>query len=448
MDFDEAGDMPLANWSQQGSFECGSIPPIVEPDAGTQVCLGPIAREWIPWIAGAVDQLRNPSAWIVADDTAMYHTLRRVDTLMGLLFGGSGCEVPVMTRLDNCVLETSNDGGTTWTAVPGWADNFGQCVRDNVPPPIPPNPGADPIEQHACNLAGYLATEIIQLSMARMVSGITLMDPEVKIVRDIIDLLPGASLVLDTMTTSLSDFYNTVTGGTLSHYSDASTDGALWSAVTCAIYNAIRTVGYVNAANFAAVAVAIGAVSYAHAEVVNAIAFYFVQIGLPGIQALQVVGAIDTIDCTDCGGWCYEFDFTTAAGGWVTYTPGVTVWTNGVGFVGSFVVAQGGSEVAIFLTLPHDLFLTDCSVNFRLQDNQGIAFRGIDLNLDGVNVVEATGFPTVGDGAIVGHTFALGAIGDTIYVIARSTGGMSNAIFENVELRGTGPNPFGVTNCV
>src|SRR5579872_180285 len=141
MSYDRAWDMPTINWQQQGSFANGTIPPTVEPDAGTQIMLGPIAQEWMPWICGALDQLRNPSAWIVADDAAMYDTLRRVDTLLGLICGSrEGC-VPVQTRLNNCVLQTSIDGGVTWVDVPGWASGFGACVRQNMPPPIPPNPG-------------------------------------------------------------------------------------------------------------------------------------------------------------------------------------------------------------------------------------------------------------------------------------------------------------------
>lgn len=316
MEFDPAWDMPELNWKQRGSFEGGSIPSVVEPDAGTQVWLGPVAREQLPWVCGCLDQGRNPSSWIVADDSAMYETLRRWDTLLGLLCGNGGSEMPVMLRFEGCDLQTSIDGGTTWVTIPGWAENFSGCVRSNMPPPVPPNPNHDVVQQHACNIAGYIAHEIIQLSMARMVSGITFMDPEVKIVRDILDLLPGASLALDTLTTSISDFYNIVTGGTLSHYSDASTDGALWSAVTCAIYNVIKVSGYVTAANFAAVFVAINAVTYVHAEVVNAIAFYFATMGLPAVQAMQTVGAIDNIDCVGCGISCFQWDFANGAGPW------------------------------------------------------------------------------------------------------------------------------------
>ncbi len=450
MVFDPAGDMPQANWVQQGCYETGSIPPAAEPDAGTQVWLGPINRDYLPWICGMLDQGRNPSTWIVADDTAMYNILRKWDTLLGLICGNGGTEEPCMLRLQDCVLQSSSDGGTTWVPVTGWAENFGACVRQNMPPPIPPNPGADPIAQHACNLAGYLANEIILLSMSRMISGITLMDPEVKIARDIIDLLPGASLVLDTMTTSLSDFYNTVTGGDLTHYQDASTDSALWSDVTCAIYNAILSVGYVDASNFAATFAAINAVVYTHPEVVNAIAFYFAQIGLPGIQALQVVGAIDNIDCSGCGGWCFQWDFRVSAGPWSVPGGADGVYAPGVGFKGTYDAGAGATLMDIFLPISGSVNITAINLFF------------VSPNADaGATASYING---VCGGSPVTHTFrppahplqqnfsnALVCPAATSLDMRLANDGdqhLNPPIIQKIHVAGTGTNPFGSNNCV
>jgi hypothetical protein len=88
MAYDPGWDMPQQNWQQQGSFESGEIPPAVSPDAGTQICIGPIAQEWLGVILGALDQLRNPSTWLVPDDATMYQTLRRVDLLREIIATG------------------------------------------------------------------------------------------------------------------------------------------------------------------------------------------------------------------------------------------------------------------------------------------------------------------------------------------------------------------------
>jgi len=84
MAYDPAWDMPRVNWQQQGSFEIPEIPPTYEPDAEPLVCLPPINRYWLPYVMGALDQLRNPSSWLVADDDAMYTTLARVSKLREL----------------------------------------------------------------------------------------------------------------------------------------------------------------------------------------------------------------------------------------------------------------------------------------------------------------------------------------------------------------------------
>lgn len=171
MVYDPAWDMPLVNWQQQGSFEAGEIPPSVEPDAGTQICIGPIAQEWLPVVLGALDQLRNPSSWIVADDDAMYTTLRRVDKLRQIIAVGEGCEMQVLTRFTaGCVLQTSLDGGTTWADVPGWVDNFDACVKAHIPPQVPDNPGDTLPNQHACNIAGFLSQELIKVTMDKIVA--------------------------------------------------------------------------------------------------------------------------------------------------------------------------------------------------------------------------------------------------------------------------------------
>lgn len=448
MPYDPAWDMPAINWRPQSPFTVPQTPPAVRPDAGTPVCIGPIAAEWLNWLVGCVDAGKVPDSWIVADDAQQYQVQSDVDTLKAIIATKRCTGAPMIRFTPACGLETSSDGGVTWVAVPGWSDNFAACVRQNMPPPIPPNPGPSPIEQHACNLAGYLAKEVIQYSMAHMVSGITLMDPEVKILREIIDFIPGANLALDSVTQSLSALYDTVTGGTLAHYTFASTDAALWSLVTCAIFNAIRTAGYVTAANFAAVGVNLLAITYIYPEVINAIGFYFIQLGLPGIQAMQVVGAVDTVDCTDCGTWCHEFDFRVSDQGWVAYMGAVpggdATYVPGVGW--ESVNFGGQTYCDIYFAFPHALALIHGNLTFKADLAAGGQTRHYDFRLGGVQQLAVNIDPNVELAYTHSSTGAIAVTADAMYLILRSAGVGQN-IIQSAQLSGNGPDPFGAQNC-
>lgn len=316
MPYDPAWDMPQLHWIQQGSFEPGSIPPIVEPTAGTQVWLGPVAQEWLPWICGALDQLRNPSSWIVADDAHMYDTLRRVDTLMGLLCNG-GSATPVMLQFTaGCELQFSTDGGATWTTVPGWDANFGNCVKSNLPPPVPPNPNGTTQPQHACNMAGYLASELLEKAI---VHAITKAQTQAELANFAHDMIVEYAIqwpfVVDIIN-ALNGLFQEYIIGSISNFTDASTDPQLWSEVTCAIYRAIHADGQVTVGNYPAIVTNVCAVPYVHADVVSAICSYITAIGASNMIQAQALGALDVVDCTNCGNWCREFDFTASNGGW------------------------------------------------------------------------------------------------------------------------------------
>src|ERR1700727_1110286 len=128
MAYDTAWDMPKSNWVQQGSLVIPEIHPATEPDAEPLVCPPAINRYWMPYVLGALDQLRNPSSWLVADDDAMYDTLSRVSKLKEMLGVGVTC-VSFAIRFDatTCQLQQSWDGGATWTEVDGWSD-FNDCL--------------------------------------------------------------------------------------------------------------------------------------------------------------------------------------------------------------------------------------------------------------------------------------------------------------------------------
>jgi hypothetical protein len=352
MIFDPAWDMPRVNWQQQGSFEIPEIPPAFEPDEAPLVCLPPINEHWLPFVMGALDQLRSPSSWLVADDDAMSTTLYRVTKLRQMIGGRADC-MSLMIRFDgaSCQLQQSVDGGTTWTevdgwgdfvtclppqtlvefdsgctlsqsldggmtyeAVPGWLENFGDCVQKFTPiigPP--PNPGDEAPDQFACSIASYLASTVILNAMSAAVVAIQDDLTLLAFGANVLDFIPEFVLVRLGYD-AISIIYAAVAEGTLSDYEDAIANADLWHDIACAIYGAIASDGYVTPGNFADIVSAVGGVPYAHSDVISKIVDYLNSLGATGLAQLSQRAGLETgADCSACAAWCRVYDFTTSA---------------------------------------------------------------------------------------------------------------------------------------
>lgn len=456
MSYDPAWDMPQLNWQQQGSYEQGSIPPVVEPDAGTQVYLGPVAREWLPWICGALDQLRNPSAWIVADDNAMFNTLRRVDTLLGLVCGNGGSQPAAMLRLNNCVLQTSTDGGVTWVDVPGWDANFCNCVNECAIPNPPLLPPGTPPSLRACNIAGYLANDVIKEAISQAINAY---NHDLSLLA-LAGNIAAATFAFDLPWTAafiygVYDLYQFFTAGNIADLTTSEADPALWSEVTCAIYSAIKTDGMVTDGNCAAVIANICAITYAHPIAITTICAYVTQLGCGGLRQAQMFGALTSQDCSGCGGtWCYEWDFSGGLSGFgwtVVPTEGGTLCA--YGWCGTDVNPGTPSEycgVDIIHSFPPH-FVVDAAIFAETNTNQGGAVRDVYGFLSGSLVftyhIPLGGVTTVGGQAI--GVPGINQVIDKLQVSWRSAGNCSGVLtqIKAVKLEGTGPNPFGSDNC-
>jgi len=298
---DPAWEMPERNWRPQSSFESPIAIPADAPDGGVLVCIPPLNRDWLPIILGCLDMLLNDSTWIAADDAAMSQVLTWVDLLKEMVMTSGPCCDVEMRLQDSCVLQFSKDGGDTWIDVTGWADNFGPCVTSIVVPPTPPpTPPPDPPVQ-GCNIAGYIAHYLIRQTIAKAILAIESDQQVIQWGIDIIGLIPGAGFLINYLIHALQDLYNSMVGGTLSHYQDAVADSTLWSKITCAIYAAIATDGEVTDANFAAIETGLAAVSYVHPDVMTAIEDYVHSLGAEGLKKLQTAGIMMTYDCSGCG---------------------------------------------------------------------------------------------------------------------------------------------------
>src|SRR5216684_237223 len=450
MSYDPAWDMPQPNWVQQGSFETGAIPPAVAPDAGTPVCIGPVAEEWLPYVQGALDQLKNPSSWIVADDTALYTTLQRVDQLRSIIGMATGCCDVAIRLTPGCVLQYSIDGGATWTDVTGWAANFAECVRQATIPSPPLLPPGTPVADRACNIASYLATDVIQAAITQAINAYDHDLSLLALAGNVATLtfafeLPWTSAFIY----ALYDLYAYFTAGNIADLRTASTDATLWSRVTCAIYNAIKDDGAVTATNCAAVIANICAISYAHPVAVTTICAYVTALGCDQLRALQVVGALAVGNCDACSGtWCKLYDFRIGAYGSLRYPPYDGVYVAGVGWQ-SQCLRTGANEIGFYLTLPslHTIHALEAWVIAPL--GGGGALRRIYLQHPFDTTVASSNFddfPHPLPGAAQAFS-PIDLAGDVVAILYRSSVCGFPDTIRGLQVYGTGPNPFGPDDC-
>ncbi len=307
MVYDPAWDMPKRNWQPQGSFEQGLIPLTVNPDDAPLVCLPPINVHWLPLVLGCLDQLRNPSTWIAANDDAMFAVLQKSQRLMQMIGERATC-VDLAMRLQDCALQFSIDGGATWTTVSNWNPGFEECVQEFLPIiGLPPNPGDEPHNQFACSIAGYLANDVILKAITQAITSISDDIALLGFGTVILDLIPEFVLVTVAYN-ALYFLYSTIQGGTIADYEAARDDPALWQDVQCAIYGCIVSTGYVTPANFPCILAEVGAITYTHSDVIDLIVAFLTNLGATGLAQLsQRAGLVPGADCSSCVNWCYEW---------------------------------------------------------------------------------------------------------------------------------------------
>src|ERR1035437_7621549 len=177
-----------------------------------------------------------------------------------------------------------------------WTWNGSMWILENV--------GAVPVigttGQRACNIAGYLANDVLKQSMQQAVDAIQA-NKGVLGFTALLWLIPGAEAVA-AIGVALTQFYNALVGGALTDYQDALADPSLFSRLACAIYSAIEADGQVTEANFPTILTNIAGVSYTHSDVISTIHDYVANLGYPGLAAIQNTGALAVYDCSQCSG--------------------------------------------------------------------------------------------------------------------------------------------------
>lgn len=479
--YDPGWDMPKANWVQQGSYEPGEIPPIYAPDEGPLVCLPPINQYWLPFVLGCLDQLRQPTTWITADDDALATALFSANRLMQMFGERADCPVPYELRVsgcnlqystdggdtfttvsgwsdfltgcippqtllsydDGCILSESLDGGTTYEDVPGWVENFGGCVQKyTLIIGIPPNPQDKTADQLACAIAAYLAEQVVIAAMGKAVTAIQDDLTLLQFGLDVVNIIP--EFVLVTLAAdAFAGIYAAVQEGILSDYEDALTDTSLLADITCAIYGCIVGDGYVTPGNFDCITASISMIPYVHSDVITAIGSYLSALGAVGLAQLsQVAGLHAGEDCSGCGGWCLFVDFAGNDQGWVPEPTDPGAFYDPIGGHWSAGESGGGQ----FVLDIHEAHIAGSISTVRLKGNIGTAPMAANVPVPYNKSDSSDNVPFVGtlppgpyDITLhIGRTWnGLGFFGDTV----TDTG--TGFTLTSVEVRGTGTPPDG-----
>lgn len=301
----------MANWQaftdlwNQGSFVSPVPAPNADPADTPTVCVQ-FNSAWLPYVLGSMFQLTQPSAWDPASP-GYADVLAQAQALMAIFSGAEECTYMLQWNFtDTCILQYSVDGGVTWIDVPGWSTFAPTCFAGppgpagGYTPGTPGNPQGVTLAQQACNIASYLAADVLQTSMGQQVSNYnaskTLLESAI--------VLAGAIGFLDPIwevaVAAFGILYNFYTVTTIGQFTSASTDATLLSDLQCAIYEAIRVDGLVDSANFATLVANVAAIMYTYPDVITALVAYLDALGVVGLQQLQLTGSLYIGDCSAC----------------------------------------------------------------------------------------------------------------------------------------------------
>jgi hypothetical protein len=169
-----------------------------------------------------------------------------------------------------------------------------------------------------------------------------------------------------------------------------------------------------------------------------------------GLNAAGATTGVVSPDCDDCGGWCYEFDFTLGQQGWTPRDNNATysVYT-GSGWRG----VNGGTGYNFGIQLLFaDVQLTriEWDYNFTVAPTGSWVISLFNNNANTANSPLFAG----GDKTAGAHTFAWDfstgpSIADEVWLVGSSGGGQpgTNHLTVRCRLFGNGDNPFGEDNC-
>lgn len=442
---------PFWNAVQQSPFV--EPVPIVGPAPSDPplVCVQ-FNQQWLPYVVGALMALNQPTTWDTHDQVELGIQLQNVTELLAEVGTAGLCMCP-MIRLNNCELQISCDGGVTWTTASGWDQNIHGCVLGWLPPPVPPNPQNVVVEQNACNMAGWMASQFIKVSLQQAIDTVNDSNRLAQLFQLLTGLFTPFAIYANAAIAGTNALINGVTNANVNDFITATGDANLWSAATCAIFEAIRSVGYIDASNFATVVSNLRAINYVPNDVPTMLGDYVDNIGLQLSQQLQPVGALGVVDCSGCGTWCYEWDFRQGLEHWQFESGSCGGQLCGFGLCGCEDNPGTPNQfvgVNIFRDFSPPVTISAVCMWARDNANANGAARKFIGSLAGnvvFNLDLSPSFDNYPQGAEICAP-GLAVTIDRLFVAWRTAGSPpSTADIQSVKLEGPGVNPFGLNNC-
>jgi len=416
-------------------------PPGVDPDAGPFVSVL-IQIDWLPIVLGCLSQLFQRTTWNYATEADLILAIDRARLLTNLIGQVAGASPGVtpgtipLIRFDptSGQVQTSTDGGTTWTSTPS-ANPQNQTL-------LPPLTGAGANCNSARSEIAYLGRFLDLLTSLSFGLDTTAFASAVTSFV-VADLTGPWGVIFDLFVTFAA--YAISVGLTAIQAALNSTNLAT---LLCIIFCNLNAENQVDDSALSTIEAQVTAqIGGTDAAIINTILALHGAGGMNDAMARNY-DAGSCPGCTACT-WCETFDLTVTQPPEVSYNPGQ--FTPGTGVIQVFVSAGNAYEIRMTVQLPSNSTLTFASVvmssakwatgtqnTIRLEDNAG--------------TVLATQTTTHTVGSTPGtetRTWTGSQVGvhQVLFALDCQNVAGHSGVMTSITLKGTGDNPFGSSNC-
>jgi hypothetical protein len=420
-----------------------------DPDTGNLVAIC-INQHWVKYIIGALYQLMLQRTWQTNDPAVLALQQMRVQRLIDLFGGdvGNCCGL----RIVDGVIQTTSDGGVTWTNAPQTQDGsstydprrdaplFPARTGSNIPCLAAANAVACLVELHREVCAWYAQASAV-VAFCGLISAI-------------LQVLFGVGAT----TFGLTVKYMTIVNDLLQHtasLTNASFTSQIQSDLTCILYCNADSAGRWNDAEIAEIMLEIAGKS---GDMWRVIEIYLRDIsGKIGLNNAGTTTSIATKDCSACScNWCYLFDFSLSQQGWVAYQNAgfnpstLAVYTTNWGAVNARGV-QYPNNWWTYDTIVKTFNAPVTRIEIVLDINKGNSQEGTDPKvylIDDTGIVQQWNNVTSGTLVWIGtHTFQNLRLQCQAAYRSDGTPTTGTCHVYSIKMRGTGSNPFGSNNC-
>jgi len=430
----QQGDFP----TPRSSFVVPVTPPGVDPDAGPFFYLA-VQVDWLPFVLGALSQLRMKSTWLTATDADNRLAIDRATLLTNMLAApgvatpGVDPPPPIWTRYNPMTgdVETSTDMGSTW--VPSPASDPRTIVFVGNPMTV----------DQKCNSAAS-ATRYIARLIGNVADGIGAGATALGISSSLVAWLApvGQYAVLVLVLVDLAAALIAIGAGVIT----GAMTSTVYDTLECILYCNMSDDGFLTAAAMSNVLDDIGTQIGGTPEII--LDALFSVMGWANITNAGYL-QLDTDTCTGCGcTWCYDFDFTAGPETWLSndgaqLIPPWSTIDRGGNPAYRIVQIHTGTRPAFTVTR-FDLTFTYTAGSYNAAQNRyALTWNGGILLASGAALT--TGTHTV---SWTGTQTGVTDLGAAVVTSRQATPSYSGAAtITSIHLEGTGENPFGSSNC-